>query len=401
MRRKSFTAPKRPLQTAVFLCVIGIRSAFSSSISLAQQTAKPEDDNEVLTFSEYWYVGVVASLLACAGTVAGMLLQKYSHNLDPSVPGNEEQKRRLWWSSLVLMIVVPAPLDVIALGLAAQALLAPLTAITMLLTIVLAPLFLPEKIYRVDIIATVLVCVGAVISTWFGPHIQRSFDVPALYQLYARASFISFQALVLFSIALVVVWVAKSPDVYQNPFDKDRKIANESAAETTVVKHEWWHLPHRAIPFAHAFVAGLTGAQQMVFTKTISGLLFLTFDGHSQLSYLLTYIISLLAVIFAVFQVYYLSAGLERFDAILYLAIYNSMLIVFNITCGGIYFDEFKHTTWPQFILFCTGTLIVIAGVLVLTKRPVFNESIPYQPLPQEEQSEMDTQDTEDGKKVA
>lgn len=81
-------------------------------------------------------------------------------------------------------------------------------------------------------------------------------------------------------------------------------------------------------------------------------------------------------------------AGLERFDAIFYLSIYNAMLIVFNIVCGGIYFDEFKHTSWRQFLLFCLGTVIVIAGVLVLTERPPLHDQVAYQQLPQDDASQ-------------
>jgi len=86
------------------------------------------DDPPPLNFSDYWFIGVICSLLACFGTVCGMLLQKYSHNLDPRIEGNAARKNRLWWTSLFLMIVVPAPLDVIALGLAAQVCFASLRA---------------------------------------------------------------------------------------------------------------------------------------------------------------------------------------------------------------------------------------------------------------------------------
>jgi hypothetical protein len=179
------------------------------------------------------------SLFACLGTTTGMLLQKFAHNLDPSVPGvvatahahayaysctcrslprvfrdgggedglrltvrtaaagNMERKERLWWMSLIMMVVIPTPLDILALGLAAQvraplparrpqppdavacgarcaqSLLAPLSAATLLFVIIFAPLYLPEKILLLDVIAVTLICIGAVVTTYFGNHKQE------------------------------------------------------------------------------------------------------------------------------------------------------------------------------------------------------------------------------------
>ena len=65
-------------------------------------------------------LGIAFSFLACMGTTAGMLMQKYAHNLDDSVPGNAARKKRLWWTSVVLIVGIPVPLDVAALSMAAQ-----------------------------------------------------------------------------------------------------------------------------------------------------------------------------------------------------------------------------------------------------------------------------------------
>lgn len=187
---------------------------------------------------------------------------------------------------------------------------------TLLLTVIMAPCFLPEKILPIDIVATILVCAGAIVSTWFGPHTQKTFDVPALYELYSRWSFIVMQTLVIASIVVVLLWIMHSPDPFESPFAKERRVEPDpepSIPPPEPIKRQWWHLPHKAIPFAHAYVAGLTGAQQMVLTKTVSELLFLSFDGRSQMHYALTYIVTVLAAAFAAFQIWYLSSGMPSF----------------------------------------------------------------------------------------
>ena len=91
------------------------------------------------------WVGVLCSLLACFGTVSGMMLQKLSHMRNEALPVHQRKpvlRRPLWWLSLFLMIVVPSPLDVASLALAPQSLLAPLSAVTLLLNALLAPCFL-------------------------------------------------------------------------------------------------------------------------------------------------------------------------------------------------------------------------------------------------------------------
>lgn len=58
-------------------------------------------------------------------------------------------RRPKWWASLFMMIIIPAPLDVISFSFAAQSLLAPLAAVTLLLNAVLSPYFLGETLTNV------------------------------------------------------------------------------------------------------------------------------------------------------------------------------------------------------------------------------------------------------------
>jgi len=327
-----------------------------------------------------------------------------------------------------------------------QSLLAPLTAFTLLLTIILAPCFLPERILTVDIIATVLVCSGAIVTTIFGTHSQQLFDEPALRAVYTRTYFIVFQILVFCTLTGLAVWLRFSPDPFpkasqaavsddasQNEESvqtlKDGKEAEspnhtdaqstssseKSHAESSLptsspsgpssndkqravnqtrgffsrllepevpsIKRRWFHLPEKLVPFAYAFVAALSGAQQLAATKTFAELVLLSLQGYNQLKFWVAWIIFFFAIFFAVLQIWYLSAGLERCDAIFFLSIYNALLIIFSVVCGGVYFGEFAQAaSTANLVLFFLGLVVVLSGVLVLVRRPPQHD---YAPLSQ------------------
>lgn len=311
-----------------------------------------------------WVIGVLCSTLASFGTVVGMLLQKWSHMQESkkataslnNSEGAEVAKthvmcRPLWWLSLFFMILVPAPLDIAAFAFASQSLLAPLSGITLLLNAVFAPLVLKEKVTRQDLVASVLIAVGAAITTVFGAHTQTQYTVPTLYILFARPEWIFFQ--VLANVGVVTLWLAVRLALAERTrFPSLRLLLKNNLA------------------YLLAVLVALSGAQQMVFTKTVSELILESFEGNMQFTYLLTYVLIGLAIWMAVFQIGYLNKGLELFDAVYFLPLYNAALIVLCIVVGGVYFDEVAHVTWLQIALFVLGVLICVGGVFLLKKRP-------------------------------
>lgn len=303
-----------------------------------------------------WALGVLCSTLASFGTVVGMLLQKWSHMQESKKNVALERKthvmcRPLWWLSLFFMILVPAPLDIAAFAFASQSLLAPLSGVTLLLNAVFAPLVLKEKVTRRDLLASVLIALGAGITTVFGAHTQTQYTVPTLYILFARPAWIFFQ--VLANVGVVVLWVAVRLALSERSRFVNLRVVCKSY-----------------LAYLLALLVALSGAQQMVFTKTVSELIAASINGDMQFTYFLTYVLIVLAIWMAVFQIGYLNKGLELFDAVYFLPLYNAALIVLCIVVGGIYFDEVAHVSWWQILLFVAGVMICLGGVLLLKKRP-------------------------------
>jgi hypothetical protein len=237
-----------------------------------------------------------------------------------------------------------------------------------------------EKLTRVDIWATFLIIVGATLSTSFGDHrevgalvatrgrrsppltatrVQRTYDVPGLYVLFERPEFIIFQCITLVSVFVLWLFITRQ-----------LRIRKEAKATANIHVESILKTPaQRAVPFACGLLAGLTGSQQNVLTKCFSELFSLTLQGHNQFKYLLTYVLMASAIFFAIFQIGYVSKGLEHFDAVFYLPVYNAFLIVLGIVAGSVYFNEISSASAESVAFFCVGVTITLSGVLLLTQR--------------------------------
>jgi len=313
-----------------------------------------------------WYVGVLCSLVACVGTVTGIIMQKYSHMTEDQKPKDQrraETKRPLWWMSLFFMILVPAPLDYAAFAFAAQSILAPLAGVTLLLNVVASPFFLGEKVSWSDIGGTVLIAVGAGLTTSFGSRSDKQYSIPEFLVLYQRPIFIGY--FVVANIVLVLLCLA----VHYLDYGK----LNPSTPFQSRLK--------KSLPQLLGCLGGLAGAQQMVFSKSLAELIAISANTHhNQFLYWLTYFMIVCALAMAVLQIKTVNTGLANFDVVYFLPIYNTYLILLGISVGFIYFAEFETLTKLQIGMFSLGTLVCVIGVLLL-KKPDTKEHA-YLPIP-------------------
>ena len=78
----------------------------------------------------------------------------------------------------------------------------------------------------------------------------------------------------------------------------------------------------------------------------------------------LLYVCLLLVIAFAIAQLSYLNRGLAVYNAIKFLPIYNTLLLMVGVTCGAIYFQEYEafHPIW-----FPIGVFFEMCGILALS----------------------------------
>ena len=83
----------------------------------------------------------------------------------------------------------------------------------------------------------------------------------------------------------------------------------------------------------------------------------------------------LLASIFA--QLHWMAIGLQQFDALIIVPIFQCFFISVSILGGGVYFDELSKLSAVQASMFTFGVLLTLIGVAILSSEsPVF-----YRPL--------------------
>ena len=152
-----------------------------------------------------WLIGVFFCLLSCFMNTTGMLVQKYFHmaqaadhihsnfkflfefyhhiHSNPKFHSQEGGKAPQNWIALsgVAMMICGGLLDFVALGYAAQSIIAPLGAFSLVLNALLSPVFIGEEITSTDWIATLIISAGCTTATVFGAHSSTDMTVYILY----------------------------------------------------------------------------------------------------------------------------------------------------------------------------------------------------------------------------
>lgn len=118
-----------------------------------------------------WAIGVF--LGACASVLGnlGITTQKLAHQRarDVTTTSRPYYTRPDWIAGLLLTVVASVA-DFIALGLAAQSVIAPLGSLTLVANAVFAPLLLGERFTRRDALSTAFIVAGTVLTVSFASH---------------------------------------------------------------------------------------------------------------------------------------------------------------------------------------------------------------------------------------
>ena len=343
-----------------------------------------------------WIIGVLLTILSAAGSTAGLILQKLAHlkmqesedsnngvvhetkdnDEDNGTSKNESKNKtrtimgvpcnKYFIAGFIMLVVVPLPLDLVALANAGQSLiLAVGTGCTVIFGQIVAPKVLKESLTRYDILATFLITIGVFISTLTGTHETPVYTSTTLLHLYTYPAIIVAITMIVISI-VVCICISHSQEL------EDKLIP------------QWLLIPYQAyIP------SSLGGLQIMVF-KMVGELGKNTFDGYeeameikypgtnsttsvvqtitvNEFSKPMIWVCILLVIVLATTQLSYLNRGLAKYNAVKFLPIYNTLLLMIGVTSGAIYFREYSafNPIW-----FPIGVVFEMFGILTLTRRP-------------------------------
>ena len=123
-------------------------------------------------------------------------------------------------------------------------------------------------------------------------------------------------------------------------------------------------MPLILFPWTSGLLSGITtsfikGAAEMVKSETLV----------ACLTHPLLYVCLAICTVTIVGQLYSMNQGFKYYNQLEVVPIYQSSVIIHNILCGGVIFDEFRLYSWWQMLLIVVGTLICIGGIIIIAKK--------------------------------
>jgi len=380
-----------------------------------------------------WVIGVVLSVLSSLMSCLGLIFQKKAHMQNEALPEGKKWPivagivcSPCWWASFALMGLIPFPFDFFAYSFAAQSLIAPFAAVTLIMNQFFAPLILKEHLYQSDIYASVIVFTGTIITTLSGNHEEKSYDLDAILPLFKSTPFVVC-SVILFVMVLAMIYsvnVTEDPapegspkgvhpngsthpsagvhaakqgtnqndattnqeasnaddvaiDLSQQERETSETIKKKAADDTPMSRVQKCftflkQLNVAARPLYYGFIAGAFGGMQNVFFKGVGVLMKSSvFDGgKSAWGTPYPYVFLLVVIVLALCQLSFLNKGMARFDAVLVFPLYNACYIFLSVSLGALFYGEFDSFDATQWTLFPLGVCITLVGILILIRKP-------------------------------
>jgi hypothetical protein len=165
-------------------------------------------------------------------------------------------------------MIAGAILDFVSLAFAAQSLLAPLAACTLLVNIVLAPFLVHEWPRCVDVVATLIITAGAVVAVSFAAHVAHTFMLQETLRLFLQPLFLAWAACMAAFGAAALAITHDGLRVHQLPGQSALPLA-EAAKQS---KRSWRCARPRPTSYAFLLAAtgGLSAGNSLLFAKAPS-----------------------------------------------------------------------------------------------------------------------------------
>jgi len=297
--------------------------------------------------STIWIIGVTCASLASFLSTFGVNLQKYSHQQNDRLPKAQQVPywRQFLWAAGLILIISGSIADFVALAFVAQSLIAPLGSITLIANTMVAPCFLGEVLTRKDIIGTVVTAIGCSVSVAFANHSETSYAFRDLMYFFFNPVYLIF-----FLVTVGYLYGA-------NKYIEKIEISEDSIAEMKET---------RVRPFLYASIGGTCGSFSVTFAKAFVELLKATISGQNEFLTPGPYVVIIFLVGFSLMQVHYLNKGLQMFDALFIVPIYQTFWIIGNVFGGIMYYQEYMDFGVVDGLMFPIGILITLGGMAIL-----------------------------------
>lgn len=283
----------------------------------------------------FWVLGVLATFVGSSLTVIGFMLQKRAHSF---LKGEDPRYWTDWrWLLGLLVWFCGQALSWLADGLANKSLLACFNCWNIIIVLVLAPWAFRETVSKNAMLGALIVVGGCVWIVVFGPKTYYEQTLHSIADGFSKNSF-----LCVLGVSLCVPASVFARCVY-------RSWSRPSAEE-------------------YAILSAFCAWYAVLASKCTSMLFLTTVRTKNQMNSWEFYMFAVVVLLFAIAQMHTLNVGLRRGAAIFVLPTYEACSMTGQLIFCGVFFGKFRDFGISSLIVFWLGALIVVIGVVVLTR---------------------------------
>ncbi|CAN8074752.1 unnamed protein product [Agarophyton chilense] len=243
-----------------------------------------------------------------------------------------------WWLGTFLMAAGEVG-NFAAFAFAPASLVAPLGAWSVVLSAILAHIFLQEHVSNANLLGIALCVTGAFLIGAAGPDVsaaEASLDAGAVTRLLLRTPFVVFILLTLTATA-VLIYISHHTTLGQR------------------------HI------YVYVGVSSLLGGVTVVCAKALSTFLRLTIEGNSQFGNFLPFLLVIILALAILAQLRYLNMAMAQFGNAQVIPVYYVLFTTCAMTSGVIMYREFDALT-SRNIPFFLGICSTMSGVFLVSR---------------------------------
>ncbi|KAF7024856.1 hypothetical protein CFC21_037133 [Triticum aestivum] len=239
----------------------------------------------------------------------------------------------LWWVGMVTMLVGETA-NFVAYMFAPAVLVAPLGALSIIVSAVLAHFMLNEKLQRVGVLGCILCIVGSTVIILHAPEERSPDSVEQIWQLATQPTFLCYAALAVAVSLLLMLYCAPR------------------YGQTNIM--------------IYVGICSVIGSLTVMSIKAVGIAIKLTIQGVNQAGYFQTWLFVTVSAICLIIQLVYLNKALDTFNTALVSPIYYAMFTTLTILASAIMFKDWSGQSASIIASETCGFLTVLAGIIVL-----------------------------------
>lgn len=302
---------------------------FALMVDIMEDPAVPDGISR-----EFWWMGIMATMLGATMTVLGFIVQKGSHK---QTAGRQVIYWLEWrWIMGLVIWFLGQILCYAADGLANRSLLACFNCWNIVVVFVLAPFCLGEAIAPQALCGASITVLGCVWVVLAGPKTYYQHTVKSLQDEWISPPFLCVAS---FSALFAAVLLSST-------------FCRKSASGP--------------MPVQYAALSAVCAWYATLLSKCSSSLVVTSVHARSQLGYWQFWIFPVGVLVFGVLQMHVLNLALKVGCAVSVLPVYESLSMTGQVILCGIFFNEFRGFNLSQLGLFGLGVACVLAGVATL-----------------------------------